>query len=68
MYNYKIKTSFFSPEITKERAKKTSFNPIIAHFYFRRKLDIIRYDTGIDVASYYKQLSADIKCIVQRYD
>ena len=42
MYNYKIKTSFFSPEMPKARAKKTGFNLIIVHFYIRRKLD--KYD------------------------
>ena len=30
MYNYKIKTSFFNPEMS------------VVHFYIRRKLDIIQ--------------------------
>ena len=44
MYNYKIKTSFVSPEIQNAQANKTGFYLMIVHFYnIRRKLDIIRY-------------------------
>ena len=43
MKNYKIKASFVSPEMPKARAYKTGFNITNVHF-FRRKLDIIRYD------------------------
>ena len=32
MYNHKIKTSFFSPEVPTAVAKKTGFNLIIVHF------------------------------------
>ena len=39
MYNYKIETSFVSPEMPKALAKKTSFNIMIVYFYIRRKLD-----------------------------
>ncbi len=42
MYNYKIKTGFFSPVVPKAPAKKTDFNVMIVFFYIRRKLDIIR--------------------------
>ncbi len=46
MYNFKIKTSFVSPETPKARANTIScFNIMIIHFYIRRKLDIIQYDT-----------------------
>ena len=45
MYNYGIKTSFVSPKIPKARFNKTCFNIIIVHFYIRRKLDLIIYDT-----------------------
>ncbi len=37
MYNYKIKTSFVSPEGTGWRDNKTGFNIIIVHFYVHRK-------------------------------
>ena len=40
MYNFRIKTICFSPEMPKARAKKSGFNLIILHFYIRRKLDI----------------------------
>ena len=37
MYNYKIKTSFLSPEMKKELANKTGFFIImIVHFYIHR--------------------------------
>ena len=39
MYN------FVSPEMPKAGATKTGVNITIVHFYIRRKLDIIRYDT-----------------------
>ena len=45
MNNYKIKTSFVSPEILKARADKTSVNIMIVNFYIYRKLDIITYNT-----------------------
>ena len=45
MYNKKIKTYIVSPEMPKARANKTGFNIMIVHFYIRRELDIIRYDT-----------------------
>ena len=45
MYNNKIKTSFASLKMPKSRANKTGFDTIIVHFYIRKKLDIIRYDT-----------------------
>ena len=45
MYNYEIKTSYVSPEMPMVWANKTGFNFIIVHFYFRRKLDIKRYET-----------------------
>ena len=34
-----------SPDIPKARANKTVLNIIFVHFYIRRKLDIIRYNT-----------------------
>ena len=40
MYNYKIKISFFSPEMLKAGAKKTGFDLMIVEI--RRKLVIIR--------------------------
>ena len=44
MYNYKIKTSFVSSEMSQARAIKNGFNIMIVHFYIHRKLDImIRY-------------------------
>ena len=43
MYNYRIKTSFVSPEMPNARANKTDFNIMIVHFYVSRKLDTIRY-------------------------
>ena len=45
MYNYEIETSFVSPEIPKAQANKIDLNIMIVHFYIRRKLDIILYDT-----------------------
>ena len=45
MYNYKLTTSFVSPEVLNARTIKTGFNIMIVHFYIRRKMYIIRYDT-----------------------
>ena len=41
MYNYKIKTSFVSPEMPKARVNKTRIKLIF--FIIRRKLSKIRY-------------------------
>ena len=45
MYNYKIKTSFVSPEIRHGLTKLVLIMLVQLHFYIHRKLDIIRYDT-----------------------
>ena len=37
MYNYKNKTSFFSPMVPKAWAKKSGFNLVSVHFYIRRE-------------------------------
>ncbi len=42
----------------KARANKTSFNIMIIHFYNRRKLDIIWYDTWIFLSHTEKQFNA----------
>ena len=39
MYNYKIKTSFISPEMPNAWAKKLVLIFMIVHLYIRRKLD-----------------------------
>ena len=52
MYNYKIKTSFVSPEMAKVRANLTGFNMMINHFFIRRKMDIIIFwYTGKEIKS-----------------
>ena len=52
MYNYEIKTSFFSPEVPKAPAKKTGFKLLIVHFYIRRKLDRHSFFVWIRTGSY----------------
>ena len=49
MYNYKNKTSFISPEMPKTQANKTGLIIMIAYFYIRKKLNIIRYVTCFSV-------------------
>ncbi len=36
----------FQPEMPKARTNKTGLNLMTVHFYIRRKMDIIRYNTG----------------------
>ena len=43
IYNYKIKTSFVSPELPEAQANKTGFNIMILNFYIRKNR--IYYDT-----------------------
>ena len=45
MFNFKIKTSFVRPELQITWTNKTGFIIMVVHFYIRRKLDIISYDT-----------------------
>ena len=47
MYNFKIKTSFVSPDTQNVQAIKTDLNIMIVHFIFVKKLDIIRYDFSV---------------------
>ena len=43
MYNYKIKTSFVIPEMSKALANKTVFTIMIVEFNIRRELDLIHF-------------------------
>ena len=45
MYNYKNKTSFVSPKISKAWSNNTNFIILIVHFNICRKLDIIQNNT-----------------------
>ncbi len=61
-YNYiRLKLFFVGPKMPEARSNKTGFDIMIVHFYIRRKLDIIRYDTGGHRAVYYN----NPQCIIR---
>ena len=54
MYNYKITTSFASPEMPKSRVNKTGFNIIIVHFYIGRYNTIHDFSGSNPAKPYWK--------------